>query len=661
MAVTASHAGQVWRAARSASHTPPREKGLDRVWVEATGLALRLMRRTGTYLAMADRVHAERGTLAGMSDAEIRDRAVQTQRHAARMDRSPELRAAALALAAESATRHLGMNPYRVQLAAAAAILDRNVIEMATGEGKTLVAALTAVPLGWSGRGCHILTVNDYLARRDAEWMSPVFRTCGLSVGTIVQASTHTDRKSAYLRDITYTTNKEVAADYLRDQLSLRRFRDPSILVLDAIADLPHSAGDTLLQRGLEHAIVDEADSILIDEAVTPLIISSPASTQALSRDAAEKAHEIASSLRGGRDYRVDRKHHEIRLTDPGRSLVDSAIAGMHGIWRGRRRAHELVVQALVARELFHRDRQYIVHEGRAVIVDEFTGRPMPDRTWRNGLQEAIEAKEQLEVRPPKDTIARVSFQRFFRTYRHLSGMTGTAREARGELWSIYRLSTVPIPTHRPPNRRRLTTRVCSTSIERWQSVASEVADVHRSGRPILVGTRTVEASEHLSDLLEARGIEHRVLNAVRHDREAEIVAQAGANGSVTIATNMAGRGTDIRLEPAVLGLGGLHVIATEPHLSARIDRQLFGRAARQGDPGSGRLFASMEDDLVARHAPLLARIVRTMGCNGALGPVLIAVAQRRAQRLAVRQRDAVARNDEWIRTGLGFAGPGPQ
>ncbi len=660
MAHAIGHSGHIWRSTRYALRTPPQEKGLDRAWVAATGLLRNATRRTAKYMSLADGVLRLSDGLGHLSDADLRDRAETIRRDIARGISSSEAHKSALAITRESARRHLGMHPFRVQIAGAAAILDGTVIEMATGEGKTLVAGIAAVVLAWRGRGCHVVTVNDYLAERDAQWMVPLFRSCGLNAGTITQADGHSQRRIAYARDITYTTNKEVAADFLRDQLAMREDPDPTHVVLDTIAGHPTLQAERLLQRGLEHAIVDEADSILIDEAVTPLIISSPAQQQPQARQAAECARELADTLRDGRDYRVDRKHHEIRLTSEGGAAVDLAANDLHGVWRGRRRAHELVVQALVARELFHKDRQYIVRDGRPVIVDEFTGRVMPDRTWRNGLQEAIEAKEGLDIQPQKDTIARVSFQRFFRSYRHLSGMTGTARESRSELWTIYRLPTVPIPTNRPSRRTRLGTAVASSLADKWAAVVAEIDSVHSTGRPVLVGTRTVEASEHLSGLLRERGIEHQVLNAIRHDREAEIIARAGEAGCVTIATNMAGRGTDIRLGPEVAGLGGLHVIATEPHPSKRIDRQLFGRAARQGDPGSGRLFASLEDELIIRHGRRAARGVRALASTHLLGRALVTTAQHRAQHLARQQRDSVARSDEWIRTGLGFAGPGP-
>jgi len=654
------HPGQIWRSTRYALRTPIQEKGLDRVWVAMSGLLQRRTHRTSTYVGRAERIMRESDRLKPLSDAELRDRAEVVRRETVRGISDADARNRGLAIARESARRHLGMDPFRVQIAGAAAILDGAVIEMATGEGKTLVAGLAAIVMGWRGRGCHVITVNDYLADRDARWMLPLFRSCGLGVGTITQSSGHSDRRAAYARDITYTTNKEVAADFLRDQLAMREHTDPTHIVLDAIAGHRSTLGDRMLQRGLEHAIVDEADSILIDEAVTPLIISHPAPSQPQAREAAEHARAIADMLRAGRDYRVDRKHHEVRLTAEGGGRVDRAASELHGLWRGRRRARELVTQALVARELFQRDRQYIVQHGRPIIVDEFTGRVMPDRTWRNGLQEAIEAKEGLDIQPQKDTIARVSFQRFFRAYQHLGGMTGTARESRAELWAIYRLPTVPIPTNRPSRRGRFRTCLTPTAAARWTAVVAEIQAVHATGRPVLVGTRTVEASEHLSGMLRERGIEHQVLNAIRHDKEAEIIARAGEAGCVTIATNMAGRGTDIRLGPEVAGLGGLHVIATEPHPSKRIDRQLFGRAARQGDPGTGRLFACLEDDVIARHAPLAASGVRALAVTGQLGRPLVALAQQRAQRLARQQRDSVARSDEWIRTGLGFAGPGP-
>lgn len=649
---------QTWRALLSAHAPSPPERGLERLWLSGVGLVERLRRRSAAYLSIA-RAAATRSTaLRGKSDADLRAHCEMFRR--LWIGRTPDssVRAETLAVVREQARRTLGLEPFEVQMAGAAAILDRCIIEMATGEGKTLVAALAAVVLGWRGRGCHIVTVNDYLVERDADWMGALYRACGVSVGFVKEGTPSDERRRAYAKDVTYATNKEVAADYLRDRVTVQSMGAPANVLFDVMRGAAPSNGAGLVQRGLECAIVDEADSILIDEAVTPLILSGSAPNQE-AVDAARGAAAFAESLTEGEDFRVDREFQEVRLHPRSRDVVLERAGVQGGLWKGRRRAEELIIQALTAREIYRQGKQYVVKDDRIVIVDEFTGRLMPDRTWRGGLHQAIEAKERLEVQPMKDTLARISFQRFFRSYRALAGMTGTAREARTELWSTYRLPVVAIPTNRPCVRRAAPASIFRRTGDRWSAVLDEIESIHRTGRPVLVGTRTVESSERLSTGLEARGITHALLNAVRHDQEATIIARAGEHGTVTIATNMAGRGTDIRLADGVAELGGLHVIVTEPHESRRIDRQFFGRAARQGDPGSVALFASLDDEVFVRSVPRLTRLARAAALPRVAISLLLRVAQHRSQSIARRRRDAVMRADDWLEKGLGFAGAG--
>ena len=533
---------------------------------------------------------------------------------------------------------------------------------MATGEGKTLAATMPATVAGWRGRGCHIITFNDYLAARDAEWMGEVYRFCGLRVAHVEGGMAPPDRRAAYQADITYVTNKEAAADFLRDQLALGRLRGRPLALLATIPDGAGAGTDRLVQRGLNYAIIDEADSILVDEAVTPLIISGDAPNPE-QVDAFTHAADLAAELQPQQHYRVNERYREVELTTAGKMRVAELAGDLGGLWKATRRREELITQALTARELYLGDKQYVLQDGKVVIVDEFTGRLMPDREWRDGLHQAVEAKERLPVNPPKDTYARVSFQRFFRLYHRLAGMTGTAAEARREFWQIYHLPVVVIPTNRPCIRERLADRVFATAGARWQAVVEQVGDLHRTGRPALIGTRSVRASERLSEMLAADGLDHQVLNAVRHAEEAQVVAAAGQPGKITVATNMAGRGTDIRLARGVAESGGLHVIATERHEAGRIDRQLFGRCARQGDPGSAQAFVSLEDELVCRHAPRIsAALRRRFGStdrevSSGLVRRVFNFAQRRAERLALRQRKSVLRTDDWLDEYLGFAG----
>jgi len=636
--------------------------GLDAAWDAATGVLGRCVRRRQAFLERAAQVVALEQEFRDLSDSRLRE-AASGIRDLFRLGREkPEDLRRAFAIVREVAFRQLGERPFLVQVAGALTMDAGCIAEMATGEGKTLTATMPATIAGWRGRGCHVITVNDYLARRDAEWMGRIYRFCGLSVAHVEQEMPDPERRAAYQADITYCTNKEVTADFLRDRLSLGRLRGLTSALLNKIVGGAGSGTDRLVQRGLHYAIVDEADSVLIDEAVTPLIISGEAPNEE-QVEAFLEAVELAGRLEPRRDYRLDERYREVDLTDEGRERLTAAAADLRGLWAGARRREELVVQALTARHFYLRDKQYVVNEDKVVIVDEFTGRLMPDRTWRDGLHQAIEAKERLTVNPPKDTYARISFQRFFRVYRKLSGMTGTAAEAWREFWQIYHLPVVVIPTNQPCIRKVLPDRAFLAEQGKWQAMVEEISHVHSLGRPILVGTRSVRASEHLSAMLRASGLEHQVLNAVRHAEEAQIVAGAGQPGRITVATNMAGRGTDIKLGRGVIEGGGLHVLASERHEAGRIDRQLFGRAARQGDPGSAQAFVSLEDELVRRHAPHLSSLVRgrAPGAGGeisfGLARRVFDLAQRRAERLALRQRKGVLRTDSWLDEYLGFAG----
>ena len=568
---------------------------------------------------------------------------------------------AALAAVAEAARRQLGLRPFMVQLMAALAASRGFLIEMATGEGKTLSIALAAVPAGWSAQPCHIITANDYLAARDAEWLAPLYRFCGLSAGCVTSEMKPQERRENYRRDITHTTSKEVVADFLRDRLQLGPLANSTRRLLRAMLQRG-AARDGLVMRGLHTAIVDEADSALIDEAVTPLLISRQQENEPL-RQACAIAHALAASLTPGTDYRADLRFQEITLEPAGRARLDMRAAELPGMWRGTQRRDELVTQALRAREFFHLGKQYVIGDGKIIIVDEFTGRLMHERTWREGLHQAVEAKENLEVTTPAETLARLSFQRFFRFYKKLSGLSGTVWEAGPEVWQIYRMPVVRIPTNKPCQRIEHTDRIFATAAEKWDAIADEIAVRHARRQPVLAGTRSVSASEHLAALLTARGLVFNLLNATRHREEAAIVAQAGEAARITIATNMAGRGTDIRLGPQVPALGGLHVILTERHDSRRIDRQLMGRAARQGDPGSAQGFVSLEDELLLRHSPawLRARVQHAVraAAPGALrlAAALVGRAQQRAEKLAFRHRAKVLKMDDWVADSLAFAG----
>lgn len=623
----------------------PLPRGLD-AWADAWIGRHRRRRKIGMEFRVAaesvDRFHLRFRTL---EDAQLRER-ISELREAVRRGGHPGRSALTEALAAirESARRRLGLHPVLEQLQGALALNAGCLIEMATGEGKTLTAALTAILWAWSGRPCHVVTVNDYLVERDARDLAPLYRDCGLEVAWVTGPMSSEERRRAYGADITYVTSKEVAADFLRDTVrdSRGQARGPAVL------------------RGLHAALVDEADSVLIDEAVTPLILSAPKAHPGLTATVLH-ARDLASELVRDVHYRVDTARRELRLTDAGEEAVARMGGGLSGLWRSPERRGEWIRQALVAREFYQPGRQYVVLDRRIVIVDEATGRPMPQRSWRQGLHQAIEAKEGLELTPPNETLARISFQRFFRLYGRLAGMSGTCRETAAELWHVYRLPVLPIPTHRPSQRRQGADRVFPRSKDRWESVIDEIRSVHAKGRPILVGTRSVAASEEVAARLEEAGLPFQLLNAVHHREEARVIARAGERDRITIATNMAGRGTDIRLGPDVALLGGLHVIATERHGSGRVDRQLFGRSARQGDPGSSVAWASLEDELLRQNLPhpLLEALSGALSHRLPLADFAavwaIRLAQWRSEREGRRRREAVVHADQWIEESLAF------
>ena len=505
------------------------------------------------------------------------------------------------ALVREAAQRKVGMRHFDVQLIGGALLMFSHVVEMQTGEGKTLTATLPLYLQALAGRGAHLATANDYLAERDANSMRPVYQALGLTVGVITANMQPPDRRQAYAADITYGTAKEFGFDFLRDRLQMRQQNENGRDVLAAMLGGNGAAatGQTLM-RGLHFALIDEADSILIDEARTPLIISSPPgpSEQAVVEGCRwGAAVERRFALDTHYDYDPDRRR--VELTATGRELVRSLrkpgeIDGLTTI-----DLYEIVERAIKVSRDFQLDQQYVIRDGEVVIVDEFTGRLGEGRKWRDGIHQAIEAKEGIEISAPTRQAARVTVQELFTRYEHLAGMTGTAASAASELRRVYRMRMSVVPTRKPCIRQRWPDTVYATSAGRWQAIVEEAAELHAKGQPVLIGTRSIDKSEILSRQLREAGIDHQVLNAKNPATEAAIVAQAGQEGRVTVATNMAGRGTDIMLGEGVQKLGGLHVIASEMHESARIDRQLAGRAGRQGDPGSFHQFLSLEDELL--------------------------------------------------------------
>ena len=482
----------------------------------------------------------------------------------------------AFATAREASRRTLGMRPFDVQIIGGIALHEGKIAEMKTGEGKTLAATMPLYLNALEGKGCHVVTVNDYLARRDAEWMGPIYKFLGLTVGVIIHALDDPERREAYHCDITYGTNNEFGFDYLRDNMKFTL--------------------DDYVQREFNYAIVDEVDSILIDEARTPLIISGPSEE---STDKYYKINQIIPRLKKDKDYSIEEKSRTVVLTEDGVAHVEKLL-NVQNLYEPRNiEIVHHVNQALRAHTLFKRDVDYLVKDGQVVIVDEFTGRVMPGRRYSDGLHQALEAKENVKIERENQTLASITFQNYFRMYKKLAGMTGTADTEAAEFKKIYNLDVLVIPTNMPMIREDHNDLIYKTEREKINAVIGEVKTLNKERRPVLIGTISIEKSEMLSKHLLRAGIKHHVLNAKNHEKEAEIVAQAGQAGMVTISTNMAGRGTDIKLGEGVAEVGGLHILGTERHESRRIDNQLRGRSGRQGDRGSSRFYLSLEDDLL--------------------------------------------------------------
>ncbi|HZX33538.1 MAG TPA: preprotein translocase subunit SecA [Rhodocyclaceae bacterium] len=611
-------------------------------------------KRTGRFV---DRVNALEESVRTRSDDGLRQGLQASAKQMQKFGFRDDLIAEAFAVIREASRRTLGKRHHDVQLLAGHTLLRGRIAEMATGEGKTLAATLGVCTAAAAGAAVHVVTVNDYLAERDAEENLPLYSFFGLEVGVVKQDMAPDDRRGEYAKDIVYVSNKELTFDYLKDRIALGATM-ASQLKLRRL-QRSHSAPVSIL-RGLHVAIVDEADSVLIDEARTPLIISETLPDD-LDQEVYRQALTLAGRLDPHRDY-VLGKNRDVWLTAAGEGTLAAMVKGMDGVWKSPLWQKELISKALSALHLFQRDEHYIVADNKVQIVDEFTGRVMPDRTWERGLHQMIEAKEDCEITGQRRTLSQITYQRFFGRYLLLAGMTGTAKEVEPELKRVYDLSVVRIPTHKPSRRRRLPDRVFRTSAERWQAVADRAREMAAAGRAVLVGTRSVEASEALSELLLAQGVPHTVLNARQDKAEAEAVAQAGQIGRITVATNMAGRGTDIKLAPEVEEKGGLHVILTEFHESSRVDRQLFGRSARQGNPGTVEAFVCLEDELFRRYAAEFARVGQPLWLGagshrGKLFRILVAYAQAKAESQNRRVRlDTIKRDRKWLQA-LGFVG----
>ncbi len=598
------------------------------------------------YAGYLPRIGAFEAELKNLSDPALRKKSLGLRYQVRSGESLDRLLVEAFALVREAGRRVLGMRHFEVQLLGGAAMHHRSIVEMQTGEGKTLTATLPLYLAALEGKGAHLATVNDYLARRDAEWMRPLYAALGMSIGIIQGQQPQPERRKAYTCDITYGTANEMGFDFLRDRLLNRgKGEGNRDLFGQMMGGLNQGAQDEPVQRGLYYMLVDEADSILIDEARTPLIISAlPGEDEKIAAEAYAWAAENCSKFEENEQYDYDHDDRSVELTLEGRQLVRSLAKPSAMDRLPLSTIYEYIQRAVkVSREMFL-DRQYVVRDGEIVIVDEFTGRLSEGRKWRAGIHQAVEAQEDVEITFATNQAARITIQDMFLRYERLSGMTGTASTSRGELKKIYQVQVLPIPTNKPPIRKQLPTQVYGTSDQKWAAVVEDAIEQHELERPVLIGTRSIDKSEHLAELLVARGLEPVILNARHVAEEAEIVGQAGEKGKVTVATNMAGRGTDVKLGEGVPEIGGMHVICTELHEAQRIDRQLIGRCGRQGDPGTYRQFLSLDDEILEtglgpkKYAKLVAQGLKSSGALRGLEG-MFKKAQRRVERRHFRDR----------------------
>ena len=622
---------------------------LANIFFSGTGPSATIRHHSGAVEAIREGADSH----AGESESRLREQAEALRKEARSRTPPEDLSVRAIALIADSIRRTRMLTPYECQLMAGLTLVEGRVAEMATGEGKTLVALMPAFVFALNGRGAHVATVNPYLAERDCEFAQPAFELLGFSVGLLKERASRPKKQAAYACDVTYGVGTEFGFDYLRDQLAIRAAGGGQPGAFHEVLLGASRPKADLVQRGHAFAIIDEADSILIDEARSPLIISLGERTPCKEPAPYLLADRLARTLEPGTDFTASAPHARLLLTEAGRlrahaALTDDALPHLRRVWT------HYVEQAIHTHHRLRRDVHYIVADGKAVIVDEFTGRPCPDRTWRDGLHQAVEAAAGVKITEENPSEATITRPAYFRLYDVACGMTGTAAEAAAELRETYQLGVRVIPLNKPCRRIELPDRVFVDRAAKLTAVVEDILERHRKGQPVLVGTRTVENSEELAALLTDFRFPFRLLNAKQDAEEAEIIAQAGEPGCVTIATNMAGRGAHIPLPAESQRAGGLHVIGLERHESARIDRQLIGRAARQGQPGSAQFFLSPEDDLLRCHAPdIAARLARMAATpEGALSQetaVHFLRAQRKVERADRAGRRSLAEYDKWL------------
>lgn len=623
----------------------------------------RLSRHRFNQAYIVDKVNRHEASLKNQSEQHLTLAILALRENLYRNGLTEDLIVKAFAIIRETAGRTLQKRHFDVQIFGGWLMINGMLAEMETGEGKTLTATLPACTAALAGIPVHVITANDYLAARDAEIMLPLYCRLGLKSGAVIDGMNSEQRRHLYQQPIVHTTNKQIAFDYLRDRLEIGDDTGPLKFQYRAIQrEVKQHQTSVLTLRGLCFAIIDEADSALIDEAKTPLII-----TKTLPNDEAPETYSdalyLASSLFVNDDFIIDVKTREVELTPHGESAIADLIIGLGPQWKNKRKRELLVKQALVAEYFYKKNKQYIVHDGRVQIVDEFTGRIMADRSWEQGLQQMIEAKEGCILSERREPLARISYQRFFSRYLRLAGTSGTLREVAAEMHAVYGLHTVKVPTHRPSQRIMLAERLYSSMAGKKRAFLQRISELYAQNRPVLVGTGSVAESMEVSSWLQQTGLPHRVLNAEQDKHEAEIIANAGQPQAITVATNMAGRGTDIALGLGVAELGGLHVIALCYNESRRIDRQLYGRCARQGDPGSCEAILSLEDTVLSDfYAAAILKVLAKWGSvtqpiNQQLGHWILRLPQRQKEKQQRRLRKQLMKQDKHLSRILAFSG----
>ncbi len=610
-------------------------------------------------------VEQEGRKLTGLTETELKGIVRALRQEFSRSGFDTRLCVRSFALVREFSSRTIGLRHYDTQVMAAWTLVKGMVAEMATGEGKTLAATLAAATAALAGIPVHVITVNEYLAQRDARIMQPLYGALGIRTGCVTSSMSEQERRAEWACDITYCTNKQAAFDYLRDRLLMGAEAGGLRFQMES-AYRKESRMSQLLMRGLCFAIIDEADSVLADDARTPLILTRKIDSQD-DNGLFIHALRVAEKLGEGEDFIVDFKARKVLLTEIGQKRLHHIYADTmpshRGQWHNAMGCEELVCMALHAVHILEKDRDYIVSDNRVLIIDSNTGRTMPDRSWERGLQQLVEAMEGCPVTGATEQLGRLTYQQFFRRYMRLSGMSGTVREIRNELWSVYGLGVRKIPLHLPCRRTSLPVRIYPSEDEKWAAVTASIRELHSAGRPVLIGTGSVSDSERLSRILGAQGIAHNVLNARQDRQEAEIIASAGRLRQVTVATNMAGRGTDIKISADVAALGGLHVILACCNQARRIDRQLYGRCARQGDPGTCQVMISLDDMLIRQHCPgyiisILKRLLKTeIPFGQALARMASSMVQRRIERRHRIMRKALVKQEGANSRLLGFSG----